>query len=321
MKRTAFVVLSSLLLSVSPGAAQSSGGLFLMLPMGARAVGQGEAAVADSLLGTEGLWWNPAGAARGGKREITVHHSKTLSATSDMIAFMIPSRLIGTGSGAFYLVNYGDLPVTGPDGSGTQLGTVSTHNYLAALSYASAVGSRFSAGLTYKFLMLRFACSGLCGETPVISGSTSAVDVGGQYRLPAPIPVVIGASIRNLGPPMQVKDNPQADPLPRVLQLGGRARIPMDFLTRYESSLDVMLDYKAAAVFDGAAGSVGAVLGYREQFFLRTGYNREPGGGSGPSLGFGATRGDVSVDLGMRFDEFSSQTGEIPTYVSVRVRF
>jgi hypothetical protein len=314
----ATIAVLSFVLFAAPLHAQS-GGLFLVLPFGARSIGQGEATVADSSLGTEGLWWNPAGAARGSKREVTVHHSKTFGATSDMVAFMVPSRLLGTLSGAFYLVNYGDLPVTaGPD---VQLGTVSTHNYMGALSYASAVGSRLSAGLTYKFLMLRFACSGLCGDIPVISGSTSAVDLGAQYRMPVPIPLVIGASLRNLGPALQVKDRAQADPLPRILQVGARARVPMTILEKNESSLDLMADYKAAAVFNGAAGGVGAVLGYREQFFLRTGYHLQPGGGSGPSIGFGAVRGDISIDLAMRFDEFSSQAGETPTYISLRVRF
>ena len=306
------------MLLASPLSAQS-GALFLVLPFGARSVGQGEATVADSSLGTEGLWWNPAGAARGSAREVTVHHSKTFGATSDMVAFMVPSRLLGTLSGAFYLVNYGQLPVT--DDFGNQVGDAYTHDYMAALSYASAVGSRLSAGLTYKFIMVRFACSGQCGVTPVYSGSSSALDLGAQYRVPAPIPLVIGASIRNLGPALPVKDNEQADPLPRVFQIGARTRIPTEFLKRNESSLDLMADYKAAAVFNGPAGGVGAVLGYRDEFFLRTGYHFQPGGGSGPALGFGAVRGDLSIDLGMRFDEFSSQLGDTPTYISLRVRF
>jgi hypothetical protein len=237
-----------------------------------------------------------------------------------MVAFMVPSKVLGTLSGAFYLVNYGDLPVTPPQGE-VQIGTVSTHNYMLALSYASTIGSRFNAGLTYKFLMLRFACSGVCGDVPVFSGSTSALDVGAQYRVPAPIPLMLGASIRNLGPALPVKDNEQADPLPRIFQIGARAGIPMEFLKRSQSSLELMADYKAAAVFDGAAGGVGAVLGYRDEFFLRTGYHFQPGGGSGPALGVGAVRGDLSIDLGMRFDEFSSQLGETPTYISLRVRF
>lgn len=317
MIRAALALLS---LSVfAPPAQAQSGALFLLVPFGARAVGQGEAAVADSSLGTEGIWWNPAGAARGAKREVSVHHSQTFAAVSDMIAFMVPSKVLGTFSGAFYLVNYGDLPITtGPD---VQVGTVSTHNYMAALSYASAVGSRFSAGLTYKFLMLRFACSGVCIDIPPTSGSSSALDLGVQYRVPVGIPMVVGASLRNLGPPLQVKDSEQADPLPRQLQIGVRTRVPLRFLERNESSLDLMADYKNAAALGGFAGGAGAVLGYREEFFLRLGYYLQPGEGGGPSIGIGAARGDVSIDLARRFDEFSSQVGETPTYISLRVRF
>ena len=57
-----------------------------------------------------------------------------------------------------------------------------------------------------------------------------------------------------------------------------------------------------AALVTGAAGGIGAVLGYRDEFFLRTGYHFQPGGGSGPALGVGAVRGDLSIDLGMRFE-------------------
>lgn len=297
-----------------------NGGLYLLVPLGAHAVGQGEAVVADSTLGTEALWWNPAALARISKKELAVHHSQTLVATSDMLSFAVPSRVLGTIAGSAYLVNYGDQSATDPV-SGTEIGTITNRNYQLALSYATPVGKRLSAGLTYKFIMLRFQCTGICGNIPVISGSTSALDMGAQYVLPTDLPIMLGASVRNLGPALQLKDAEQADPLPRVIQVGGRARLPVRALRQSGATLDVTLDVQSAAALNGAAGGLGLILGYREIAFLRGGYKLQPGDSKGPSLGFGFQRGGFALDLARRFDAASAQLGEPPTYVSLRARF
>jgi len=313
------------MLSGSSVAAQSSGGLFLVVPFGARAVGQGDAVVADSALGTEGIWWNPASMARLTKKELALHHSQTTFATSDMVAYAVPSRVIGTLAAAAYIVNYGDQDATPPDGGDISVGRITNRNYMFALSYATPAGSRFSAGLSYKFVMLRFQCSGTCGNTPTISGNTQALDVGAQYRVAASIPFTIGASLRNLGPALQVKDKDQADPLPKVMQVGVKGRIPVTSLNASGATLDVsadvISDVLGSSALGGQAIGLGVALGYRDMAFLRGGSKRQPGEAEGPSLGFGTERGNFSIDLSRRFDALSSQLGETPTYVSLRVRF
>ena len=72
--------------------AQSNGALFLLVPFGGRAVGLGGAVVADTALGTEGMWWNAASMARLRKKELAIHHSQTAFASSNMIAVALPSR-------------------------------------------------------------------------------------------------------------------------------------------------------------------------------------------------------------------------------------
>jgi hypothetical protein len=314
--------MAALLLSAvnASSAAAQNGGLFLLVPFGARAVGQGEAVVADSSLGTEAMWWNAAALARLPKREIAIHHSQTVIATSDMLTFAVPSKVLGTVAASAYLVNYGDQQATDSQ-TGTPIGTITNRNYQLALSYATPVGARFNAGFTYKFVMLRFQCSGVCGAIPVISGSTSALDLGAQYVLPTTLPVTIGASVRNLGPALQVKDAEQADPLPRIIQLGARSRIPVKSLDDAKASLEVAADYLSAAALGGGAGGLGVSLGYREQAFLRGGYKFQRGQGSGPSVGFGFQRGGFGMDIARRFDALSAQLGEPPTYVSLRARF
>jgi hypothetical protein len=266
------------------------------------------------------MWWNPAALARLGKKEVAVHHSQTLIATSDMLTFALPSRVLGTIAASAYLVNYGDQAATDPV-NGTEIGTITNRNYQLALSYATPVGKRLSAGVTYKFIMLRFQCTGVCGNVPVISGSTSALDLGAQYVLPTSLPVTIGASVRNIGPALQVKDAEQADPLPRIIQVGGKARVPLQSLNEAGASLDVTLDVQSAAALNGAAGGLGLILGYRDVAFLRAGYKLQPGDAKGPSIGLGFQRGGFALDLARRFDAASAQLGEPPTYISLRARF
>lgn len=312
-------VLLALALAPESAAAQN-GGLFLLVPFGARAVGQGEAVAADTALGTEGMWWNAAALARLPKREVAIHHSQTVIAVSDMLTYAMPSKVLGTLAASAYLVNYGDQQATDAQ-TGTPIGTITNRNYQLALSYATPVGSRFSAGLTYKFVMLRFQCSGICGAIPIISGSTSALDLGAQYVVPSRLPITLGASVRNLGPALQVKDAEQADPLPRIIQVGARSRLPIKALTEAKASLDVSADLLSASALGGAAGAIGFSLGYREQAFFRAGYKMQQGQGAGPSVGVGFQRGSFGVDIARRFDALSSQLGEPPTYVSLRARF
>ena len=311
---------AALVVGAAREASAQNGGLFLLVPFGARAVGQGEAVVADSTLGAEGMWWNAAALARLPKREVAIHHSQTVIATSDMLTFAVPSKVLGTVAASVYMVNYGDQQATDSQ-TGTPIGTITNRNYQLAVSYATPVGSRFAAGLTYKFVMLRFQCSGICGAIPVISGSTSALDLGAQYVLPTTLPITLAGSVRNLGPALQVKDAEQADPLPRIIQVGARARIPVRSLAEAKATLDVSADVLSASALGGAAGAIGASVGFREQAFLRAGYKFQQGQGAGPSVGFGFQRGAVGVDISRRFDALSAQLGEPPTYVSLRARF
>lgn len=317
--RCAGALVGVLLLAPASALQAQNGGLFLLVPFGARAVGQGEAVVADSTLGTEAMWWNAAALARLPKRELAVHHSQTVIATSDMLTFAMPSRVLGTLAASAYLVNYGDQQNT--DINGAVVGTITNRNYQVAVSYATPVGKRFNAGLTYKFVMLRFACSGICGNVPVLSGQSNALDLGAQYVLPTKLPITLGASVRNLGPALQIKDAAQADPLPQVVQVGLRTRLPITALTEAGATLDLGADFLNASALGGGAGGVGLTLGYREQAFLRAGYKMQPGQGRGPSVGFGFQRGALGVDISRRFDALSSQLGDPPTYVSLKARF
>ncbi len=313
----AFVAAGS---ALSRPAAAQNGGLYLLMPFGARAVGQGEAVAADTTLGSEGIWWNPAALARMTRQELALHHSATVVyETADMLTYVRPSKVLGTLAASAYWVNYGNQDAT--DINGQPVGKITNRNYQLAVAYATPMGKRLSAGLTYKFAMLRFQCSGTCGDQPVISGSTSALDVGAQYALPTATPISLGISVRNLGPALQMKDAEQADPLPRVVQMGVRVQVPSKALAARKTTLDVAADIVNAPALDGAAGGLGVTFAYDKQLFLRAGYRQQPGESKGPSLGFGFERPSFGVDLAQRYDAVSSQSGKSATYFTLRARF
>lgn len=301
---------------------QNYGAPILLLPVGAHSVGQGETAVADTALGTESLWWNAAGLARLRKREIAVHHSQTIAGTSDMLAAAIPSRILGTIAAAAYIVDFGSTEVR--DSTNAPLGTSTNRYYLVSASYASPVGKRLSAGVSAKLIMLRFVCSGCGPSVPNIEGTSSAFDLGAQYVLPSKLPVTLGLSIRNIGAALQVKDAPQADPLPRIVQAGAKVHVPSQSLEQQHLSLDVLSDVFASPAYQRPTISVGANLTYLKDFVARAGYkssNGNEGSAGGFSAGFGVARGVVQLDLARHFDTTSSQLGQPPTYISLRFSF
>src|ERR1700687_6476032 len=89
----------------------SEGALFLLLPTGAQAVGMGQAMVAAK-PGSEGIWWNPASVAGQDKRELAIHHSKTIAGAGDAFAFVLPSRSYGTAALSFSVLALGEQQVT-----------------------------------------------------------------------------------------------------------------------------------------------------------------------------------------------------------------
>ncbi len=308
-------------LGVAPLAqAQEAGATFLLLPVGARSVGTGEAAVADT-LGADGAWWNPAALAAMRKTELSLNGSQSFEGTSAAVGFAKPSRALGTIGVSATILDYGDQGVTEP-GTGGDVGTVSIRSSIAMLSYATAIGERLRVGLSYKYARLAFTCSGLCGTTPQFVGTSSALDVGAQYVLSTATPITIGGAVRNIGPDFQVRDAEQADPLPRTWQVGASGRLPSAALAAADVSVDVLADLLGSLAYSQVSARLGGVLTYQGKYSLRAGYTLVEGERGGASVGLGVFLSDGMVlDIARRFDGFSAQAGQAPTYVSLRFLF
>src|SRR3982074_3874991 len=85
--------------------------LFLLLPTGAQAVGMGQAMVAEK-PGSEGIWWNPASIADQDKKELAIHHSKTIAGVADALTFVLPTTSYLTAALSLNILNLGDQQVT-----------------------------------------------------------------------------------------------------------------------------------------------------------------------------------------------------------------
>lgn len=299
------------------GAAQGTeGGLFLLSPIGARAVGMGQAVVAAPPT-SEAVWWNPASIARAEKREAAIHHSQTIVATADAISLVVPWSLVGVVAASTNIVDYGEIEQT--DAFGT-IGVIRPRNYVFAATYATSLGDRASAGITYKIVQFRIHCSGSCG-LPSSSASTSALDFGAQYDFSGIAPVQVGMAVRNVGLRLQAKDAEQADPLPTRLQAGATYRI-----VPFEAHVP-RGEMRVAGVVVGElplrapSARLGAELALDRKFFFRGGYVFDDSEGAGPSIGLGLSTQSLFLDLAYMFEGFSADAGRAPTFVSLRVLF
>ena len=306
----------------STGGAQASraeeGGLFLLVPVGARSVGVGQAVVA-SQLGSEAVWWNPAGLARSEKREAAIHHSQNILATGDALTLLIPSSLLGVAALSIDIFDYGNIERTrGPNGAS---GQILPRNIVYAATYGTPIGAHVNAGITYKVVQFRVDCTGDCGDIPTVSSSTTAVDAGLQYDLGDFAPMTFGAAIRNLGLRFQVNDEDQADPLPTRLQVGVLYR--MLSVGGGERSMDLHLsgDLVNQVALETPSARIGADMIVQKTVHLRAGYGFEHSEGSGASIGLGISAGNLVVDLARVFEGFSSGAGQAPTYLSLRYLF
>src|SRR5438477_12535514 len=88
----------------------NSGALFLVFPVGARAVGMGQSAAALDGSG-EAAFWNPSGLATMTNDEFALHSASLVSGATNALTAFFPRRGIGVLGGAVSLVDYGDQDV------------------------------------------------------------------------------------------------------------------------------------------------------------------------------------------------------------------
>jgi hypothetical protein len=296
----------------------SEGAEFLLLPIGARAVGMGGAVTGMRGAGDLVLW-NPSGVASLEDVQLLFNHSETSFDTrSEVLSLLWPMESFATVGVTYYLVDYGDLPSTGVDGA--VQGSINFRNQEFLLTLAGRVVGGLEFGVNYKLIQLVFRCDGRCVDSESFTRSTHAVDVGLIYNRLAGIPVSVGASVRHLG--FALKGASEDDPLPTRVRLGFAYQVPSTLMQNEALKLALAVDVEDQTRGLGDPDVlVGSEFGVAEVFFLRAGYAFVEKGLGGPSLGLGLTYDWFYLDLSRGFDDVTTATGDEAVQVTFGVVF
>jgi hypothetical protein len=306
-------------------AVAQEGALFLLLPVGARSVGLGQAVVADR-SGSESVWWNPAAIGAATRREAAIHHSQSVAGTGDAVTIVVPSSLLGVLALSVNIFDYGEQqsnpdPFPSDDGSG---GTIIPRSFVYAATYATTLGSYVTAGLTYKLIQFRIDCTGPCPDNATFSATTSGLDVGAQFMIKRSFPLIIGVAARNVvGLKLQVNDSPQSDAIPRRLQVGVQYRLDVPAKLAPETAVRLGFDVADEVEVRDPVPRFGADVAFRDRFHIRAGYAFEAtrSEAGGPSIGLGLTAGNLVFDVARVLAGLSADAGKAPTYLSLRYLF
>lgn len=293
---------ATLILAAGPGAgelrAQEVGGtsqegaLFLLLPVGPKAVSLGRAVTA--LPGAESVWWNPAGLGELEQSEILFFRTENLGGETTAATLVLSRAGLGSLGMAYELMDLGDQEFTDPDGN--TLGTLSFRNHQGVVSLASRFWDRLSVGVNLKLIQTRFACRGQCNDAGV-TATTFAVDAGVQTDRVADLPLRLAAALVHAGPDIQFENEEQADPLPTRLRIAAAYEVLGHWMTSDLLSLwvsaevdDRWRDWGDPATYVGAELSAGG-----SQFVaLRAGY----------VLNSDSQVDGAAVGMGVRYESF-----------------
>lgn len=298
------------------GGLATDGALVLLVPVGARTVGSGQT-LSTLEGGVESLWGNPAGIARATRREAALLYSKSVFGDNFSLALVYPAGKAGVFAVGAQLYDYGAQDYTVDEmGSLVQL---LPRDVAAGVTYSATLGSSLRAGVTYKVVQSRLDCTGPCGTTGTYSASTNGLDAGLQYQARRADSLRAGIVLRNLGLRLQVNDEAQSDPLPSRLYVGVGGRVPAVSEALAGADLRWAAEIVNRVSLDDPSFRLGAELGLQRQLFLRAGYASGIGDAAGPAMGLGFVRGALSIDFARVFGGLSSDTGQPPTYLSLRV--
>jgi hypothetical protein len=296
----------------------SEGAEFLLLPVGARAVGMGGAVTGMRGAGDLVLW-NPSGVASIKNLQLLFNHSETAFDTrSEVLSLLWPVENLATLGVTYYLVDYGDLPSTAVDGS--VRGSINFRNQEFLLTMAGRLFAGLEFGVNYKLIQLVFRCDGQCADSESFTRSTHAVDLGLIYDRLAGVPLSVGASVRHLG--FALKGASEHDPLPTRVRLGLAYQVLSAFMKDEALKLALAVDVEDQMRGMGDPDiMVGSEFGVAEVFYLRAGYAFLERGLGGPSLGLGVTYDWFYLDLSRGFDEVATATGDEAVQVTFGVLF
>jgi hypothetical protein len=239
---------------------------------------------------------------------------------------LIPARRFGVLALSANILDLGEQEVVletqgDPTQPGSEpVGTILPREVTFAVSYARTLGSRLSAGATYKTVQARFDCTGPC---PDLGGSSvvGALDLGARVEPLKGHPLAIGVAIRNLSAPFPGDDEALADALPTRLQAGARYRLALPERYAEETSVAIEADLIDEPSLRAPSARIGAELNYQNVAYARTGYVFDSPDGAGAAIGLGLSMRRLTLDIARVFGGVSADAGQAPMYLSLRYSF
>jgi hypothetical protein len=296
------------------------GALFLLLPVGAQAVGIGRAMTA--LQSAEAVFWNPAGLIGVDGNRVVLHRGDHVIADATTASVLLSRPGVGTLGVSYQLFDVGTQDLT--DGMGNVLGSISIRNHQAVLTGAARLGDHLSAGMNLKHVRFEVACRGQCPEGSV-RGSSFAVDLGLQGRPFATVPLRLGVLAAHLGPDFQVENAEQADPLPSRLRAGAAYEVFERFVEGERVGLELLVEVERRI----RNGSDPAVLlgtelsaGTEDRVQIRGGYILgNPDQLEGAAVGLGIRFDRLQLDIARALARSGVASQQEPMHVTLGVRF
>ena len=291
--------------------------LELLIPVGARTVGMGQAVTARP--GADAPFVNPAALVDVTRTQLIFHRSTAADAKMNTFELLIHSRVRGNFALSYTALEFPSETATNTGGEPT--GTLDIFKQALIGSFATSIAGGWSAGVNYRLFHSGLTCSGDCGDAAK-SGTTHMIDAGVRYT-PAWIRhLVLGAALLQAGFPLQINNAAQADVTPARLRVGAAYDVSR-LLTR-DTTIAVWINADAVQrIRDPGAPALNAGLEVvlDNTIFLRAGHAAEAGGitngGSGVGLGIKYQRFDVNVAKTVS----TSTLFEDPVYVSFGIAF
>lgn len=259
----------------------TAGAAFLRIPVGAQAIGMGNAYV-SMMNDASGLYWNPAVISSVKEKTLLVDHALWLPGIYfDFVGMTLPLTDIGTTGLSLGIMHTNDMEITTPAqpmGTGEMF---SASSFVLGISFSRSLTDRFSIGGTVKYIR----------ETIYNDyASAAGFDVGTLYQTPF-AGIRLGASISNFGTKIQMTGedlyipavistqqgtnqsitarlNTDAFDLPLIMRIGVSDEIINTEAVRVTVAMDgISPNDNAQSV------NIGAEIGFlNDQFQLRGGY-------------------------------------------------
>jgi len=285
----------AMVLSLWPSSLESQrreeGGLFLLLPVGAQAVGVARAMTAVS--SAESGFWNPAGLAGIKRSHVLVYRGDHAAGTATGLSGLVPVGGRFTAGLSYGLLDSGTQDLT--DATGTVLGLITVRQHQAILSGSVAMSERIAAGLNLKWVQFRQSCRGQCSDGGV-RAETYATDFGLHLSRVLGQPIALGLLVAHVGPNLRVQGVDRSERLPARLRFGAaysvlrevvEEELRLRFLVEVE---DRLRDPGDPALLVGSE----VTFGTDDQVSIRGGY----------VLGSHTQTDGAAVGLGLRYERF-----------------